>query len=147
MSDSTNTSLKFSISPTDSSAELGIRVRLDGEVLHENSHVKESYNFSHEISDCEADHELEIELFGKNSAHTKIDEAGNIVKDAMLTIKDVEFDGIDVSRIFTIVGKYHHDFNGTQSPTVAKFYSDLGCNGVVKVKFKTPVYLWLLENM
>lgn len=142
-----NILIGFEISTTDSAAELGIRVYLDGTTVHENSHVKESYNFSHAMSNDEGEHELAIEMFGKLPGHTTIDEAGNILKDAMLTVKNVDFDGINVSEIVRIVGEYHHDFNGTQPPTVERFYSNLGCNGTVKLKFSTPVYLWLLENM
>jgi len=147
MSDSDNILIGFNISTTDSTAELGIRVYLNGAKIYENSHVKESYNFSHEISDTEGEHELGIEMFGKLQSHTIIDEDGQILKDAMLTVENVEFDGIDISDIMRLVGDYHHDFNGTRAATVAKFYGNLGCNGVVKLKFKTPVYLWLLENM
>jgi hypothetical protein len=147
MSDLDNILIGFEISTTDSAAELGIRVYLNGTTVHENSHVKKSYNFSHAIIDSEGEHELAIEMFGKLPSHTTIDEDSNILKDAMLTVKNVEFDGIDVSNIVQVVGEYHHDFNGTQAPTVQKFYNNLGCNGTVKLKFSTPVYLWLLENM
>jgi hypothetical protein len=147
MSDLDNILIGFEISTTDSAAELGIRVYLNGTTVHENSHVKESYNFSHTISNDEGEHELAIEMFGKLPGHTTIDEAGNILKDAMLTVKNVDFDGIDVSDVVRVISEYHHDFNGTQAPTVQKFYSNLGCNGTVKLKFGTPVYLWLLENM
>lgn len=147
MSDSNDIIIGFNISTTDSTAELGVRVYLDQTVVHENSHVKESYNFSHPISDVDGEHELEIELFGKQPSHTTIKENGEILKDAMLTVENIELDGINVSEIMSLVGKYHHDFNGTQPPTVERFYSNLGCNGTVKLKFSTPVYLWLLENM
>jgi len=135
------------ISTTDPSVELGIRVHLDGTVVHENVHVKESYNFSHDISDDDGEHELAFELFGKDPKHTKVDDVGNIVEDAMLTITDIEFDEINVTESFTANSTYHHDFNGTQSPIVDKFFSNLGCNGTVNLKFTTPIYLWLLEHM
>lgn len=147
MSDSGTTSLKFNISNTDTSAELGIRVHLDGIVVYENRYIKEPCEFLYKITDNDGEHELKIVMFGKNPTHTKINEAGEIVKDAMLTINDIEFDGIDISQIFTVASEYHHDFNGTQSPTVEKFYGNLGCNGTVSLKFTTPLYLWLLENM
>jgi hypothetical protein len=38
-------------------------------------------------------------------------------------------------------------FNGTSEVTEDKFYSELGCNGTVSLKFTTPMYLWLLEHM
>ena len=147
MSDSNNIPIRFNISTTSPSAKLGICVYLDGVEVYKNSHVKESYTFSHEISDNDGEHEIAFELFGKQPTHTEIDETGNIVEDAMLTITDIEFDDIDVSSVFSLIGEYHHDFNGTQAPTVAKFYNNLGCNGTVKVKFTTPFYLWLIGNM
>lgn len=147
MSDSNDTIIGFNISTTDSTAELGVRVYFDQTVVYENSHVKESYNFFHTFDDVEGEHELDIELFGKQPSHTIVNENGEISKDAMLTVRNVEIDGIDVSEIISSVGKYHHDFNGTQPPTIEKFYGNLGCNGTVKLKFNAPVYLWLLEHM
>ncbi len=147
MSDSNDILIGFTISTTDSDAELGIRVYLNGAKIYENSHIKESYNFSHEINDAEGEHELGIEMFGKLQSHTTIDQDGKILKDAMLTVENIEFDEIDIFDIMCLAGEYHHDFNGTKPATVAKFYGNLGCNGIVKLKFKTPVYLWLLENM
>lgn len=147
MSDSNEIVIELNIDSTDYSAELGIRIYLDQNLIHENFHVKESYNFSHKISDDDGEHELVYELFGKKPTHTSINEAGEIIKDAMLVIKNVEFDGISVSQILSLVSQYQHDFNGTQPPVSTRFYSDLGCNGKVTMKFTTPVYLWLLENM
>jgi hypothetical protein len=45
------------------------------------------------------------------------------------------------------VAKYQHDFNGTGKLTTQNFYGELGCNGTVSLKFSTPIYIWLLENM
>jgi len=45
------------------------------------------------------------------------------------------------------LAQYQHDFNGTGNPTIDKFYGEMGCNGTVSLKFTTPIYLWLLENM
>jgi hypothetical protein len=42
---------------------------------------------------------------------------------------------------------YTHDFNGTQQEIQDEFYSEMGCNGTVSLKFSTPIYLWLLEHM
>ncbi len=147
MSDFDNVLIGFNISTTDSSAELGIRVYIDQTVVHENFHVKESYNFSHAIVDDNGEHELALELFGKTSAHTTIDEAGQIIKDAMLTIADIKVNDIDIKKIIDEKSQYFHDFNSTAATTEDKFYGNLGCNGVVKLKFSTPFYLWLLENM
>ena len=147
MSNSDNFTIGFNIDSTDYSAELGVRVYYDTKLIHENSHVNKPYSVSHEISDQDGEHELVIELFGKQPKHTTINDAGEIIKDAMLIVKDMEFDGIDVSNVLSITGQYTHDFNGTQSPVTTRFYNNLGCNGTVTMKFTTPFYLWLLENM
>ena len=147
MSNPDDVLIGFNISTTDPSAGLGIRVYIDQVVVHENFHVKESYNFSHTISDNDGEHELAFELFGKMPTHTKINESGQIIEDAMLTIADITIDDIDIKKIIDEKSQYFHDFNNTAAATEDKFYGDLGCNGVVKLKFSTPFYLWLLENM
>jgi hypothetical protein len=147
MSELSTTPIKFDISTTDASAKLGIRVWLNHAVIYENTHVQEPYHFSHNISDADSEHHLDIELFGKLPQHTIINHAGEIIKDATVKIENIEFDGIDITQIVSYLAEYHHDFNGTQAPTVSKFYDLLGCNGHVKFKFTTPIYMWLLENM
>jgi hypothetical protein len=76
-----------------------------------------------------------------------VDESGVIVKDACLIISDLAFDEIALGHIVTEKSVYIHDFNGNDSLTQHKFFSQMGCNGVVSLKFTTPMYLWLLENM
>ena len=144
---SETTSITFDISTTDASARLGIRVLLDDAVIYENKHITETYHFSHAIDDADREHQLNIELFGKLPQHTSINPAGEIVKDSIININNVEFDGIDITTIVADLAEYHHDFNGTQALTVSKFYGSLGCNGQVQFKFTTPIYLWLLENI
>lgn len=139
--------LKCTLTSTDFSVPLGIRIVLDDAVIYENSHVSAEEHIEHKLSDADAEHELSFELFGKLTEHTKINEAGEIIKDALLSVTSLELDEIDIFQVMQDVAVYHHDFNGTQSPTEAKFHGDMGCNGTVKFKFNTPVYLWLLENM
>jgi hypothetical protein len=47
----------------------------------------------------------------------------------------------------TEVAAYHHDTNGSTAPVTDSFYGTMGCNGRVEMRFTTPIYLWLLENM
>jgi len=42
---------------------------------------------------------------------------------------------------------YVHDFNGTGKFVNKQFFGEMGCNGTVELKFSSPFYLWLLENM
>jgi hypothetical protein len=83
----------------------------------------------------------------KQAAHTQLDEQGNIVQDAVLTLSDLEFDRLNVMQIVAEQSNYSHNFNGSQPDGIHRFYGDMGCNGTVSLKFTTPVYLWLLENM
>jgi len=65
----------------------------------------------------------------------------------MITVSNVQFDQVLVEQAFLDVTQYHHDFNGTQSPSVVEFFGVMGCNGQARMKFTTPIYLWLLEIM
>jgi hypothetical protein len=90
---------------------------------------------------------LEFVLSGKTSEHTRITEQGEIVSDVTVQIKDIAFDDIVIDQIFSELAEYHHDFNGTQSAVIERFYGTMGCNGTVRLQFTTPIYIWLLENM
>jgi hypothetical protein len=135
------------VQPTNSAAALGLRVVLDQATIFETAHVTEAVQIKHDISDADGEHELTFELFGKLPEHTKITETGEIVSDALIEIGNITLDEIDLDQIFQLLAVYHHDFNGSQAPADHKFYRHLGCNGIVTLKFTTPIYLWLLENM
>jgi hypothetical protein len=135
------------VNPTNSSIALGLRVVLDQVTIYENAHVTDTVQLQHKISDADGEHELTFELFGKQPEHTKITETGEIVSDALLEFSNVSLDDIDFDQIFQSLAVYHHDFNGSQAPADHKFFGSMGCNGTVTLKFTTPIYLWLLENM
>jgi hypothetical protein len=140
--------IEFDISSTDAAAILGIQVWVDEVCVHQHSHVTETYHVRHEIDDDEErSHQLKIVMTGKTSAHTLLDADGNILKDAMLSIRNIAFDGINIDKLVHTLATYQHDFNGTQLQCLNKFFGDLGCNGTVKLEFSTPGYLWLLEHM
>jgi hypothetical protein len=86
-------------------------------------------------------------LKNKQPEHTTVDLTGNIVSDATVIVSDIRFDGIDCQYLTTTLAQYQHDFNGTGEPITESFYGELGCNGTVTLKFSTPIYIWLLENL
>ena len=139
--------ISFDIDTTDSTAKLGIEVWIDEVCVHHIDHVVELYHFSHVMSDDDGTHELKIVLKGKTDDHTKIDDQGNITKDALISVSNIQVDELDITQVFHAQAQYHHDFNGTQEPTQVNFYRYMGCNGTVVLKFSTPIYLRLLENM
>ena len=139
--------LEFDISTTNAECKLGVRVTLDSNIIYNNPHVTEIIHITHNLDNQDAEHVLEIELYGKLPEHTKMSDTGEIVQDALITVENITVDDIDISQISSDLIEYHHDFNGTQSAITDKFYSAMGCNGIARLKFTTPVYLWLLENL
>jgi hypothetical protein len=132
---------------TNPAAELGFEAWIDEQKFVDIDHVQGEQVISMEIADEDGDHELRFVLKNKTDKHTQIDESGNIVSDATLTVTDIAFDEIKLGHMATKLAVYTHDFNGTQDTTQDKFYGEMGCNGAVSLRFATPVYLWLLEHM
>jgi hypothetical protein len=143
-----NTSaLSFDIDTTNASVAIPISAWIDDNCIFQTDHVKESYNVVYNINDDESEHLLQIKMSGKSLEHTKIDSSGNILHDIMLQISNFNIDGIDVNQLFQDKIVYTHDFNGTQPEIEDTFHGYMGCNGTLSLKFSTPMYLWLLENM
>lgn len=132
---------------TDPTAKLGFEVWVDDQKFFDADHVSQPEQIQFEIPEDEAEHELRFVLKNKTSEHTQLDADGNIKSDARLLLSNLAFDGITLGNVLSDLAVYTHDFNGSGSSTQQKFYSELGCNGVVSLKFVTPVYMWLLEHM
>lgn len=132
---------------TDPAAALGMEIWIDDNRLFDSDHIQKTEQVSLELSDDDGEHELKFVLKNKTEADTKIDEAGNIIKDATLTISDLAFDEIKLGYMISDLAVYAHNFNGTGETIQDKFYGAMGCNGTVSIKFSTPIYLWLLEHM
>jgi hypothetical protein len=135
------------IDTTDHKSALGMEIWFDDQKIFDQDWVTESQTVSYEFSDLDAEHELRFIMKNKTVDHTKVDESGTIVKDACLTISDLAFEEIALGHTVTEKAVYIHDFNGTGDLIQDKFFGEIGCNGVVILKFTTPVYIWLLENM
>ena len=135
------------IGTTEASATLGMEIWLDDKQIFNSEHVVETVDCHAEFGDADGEHELRFVMKNKTIDHTQIDSEGKILKDACLTIQDVVFEGIELGHMFIEQAVYTHDFNGTQAEIADKFFDVMGCNGTVSLKFTTPIYLWLLENM
>ena len=138
---------KCSISPSDTECTLGFEIWLDDEQIYQSNWLKETVDFEYDIPDTDGGRELRWVLTGKTDAHTKINENNEIIKDALVNISNIEIDGIDVNEISYAHSVYSHNFNGHKDTVQERFYGTMGCNGAVSLKFTTPFYLWLLENM
>ena len=140
-------SISFDLASSNYEVPLTFQVMLGLDVLRTIDHVSAPHAISLEIDDTDGEHEIKFFMKNKTQEHTVIDADGNIISDAMLTIANMTFDDIKLGHLFTEQAVYHHDFNGTQTPIEDEFFGDMGCNGHVSLKFTTPIYLWLLENM
>jgi len=149
MSDSTQ--LRFDISTNDAQAKLGLEVWLNSQKLFDTDHVTAEQTMTYDIVDHSDDdlteHELKFVLKNKTDADTLLDQSGSVISSAMITIKNIHFDDIDVSQLLYENSEYVHNFNGHGTTITEKFFGDMGCNGTVTMKFASPVYLWLLETM
>ena len=141
------TTISGFIDSSDKKITLGTEVWIDNICVVNVEHVDRVVHFSHMLEEDNAEHELRIVMKHKTPDHTELDDAGNIIRDAMLSISDIKFDEIALGQVLLNKAVYTHDFNGSQPPVDDKFFGDLGCNGTVSLKFTAPTYLWLLENM
>jgi len=139
--------IAFDIAPSDPTCPLGVEVWIDQQQIFNTQHLVAPTHISHSISDEDAEHQLRVILKNKLPEHTKIDAEGTITQDAVITVTNFEFEEIDVDRVVVEHAMYTHSFNSTGSDQQHRFFGSMGCNGTMSLKFSTPIYLWLLENM
>ena len=111
--------------------------------------------FEHEL-DEEAEYNLRIKRLGKNGKQTVINDKGDILKDQMLHIKRIEIDEIDIGAL-VYEGVYMPEYPepwasqqklvGKELPETLKNVTQMGHNGEWRFLFKSPFYMWLLENL
>jgi len=135
------------LNTTNPTATLGFEVWVNDKKFVDIDHVQTQHPILIEIPDDDSEHELKFVLKNKTTAHTQVDQDGNIIADATLSITDLAFDEIKLGNMVTELATYTHDFNGTKDVIQDTFYGAIGCNGTVSLKFATPIYLWLLEHM
>ena len=145
---SSTVTISFRLGTTNTAVPLGFEAWVDNQKFFNTDHVQVDQPIQIEIADDDAEHELRLVMKNKRSDHTKVDLDGNIISDARLVITNLAFDDIDLGQLVTEHTIYTHDQNAQlPTPVQDKFYSEMGCNGIVSLKFTTPVYLWLLEHM
>ena len=99
-------------------------------------------------ADEEKDYEIQIRLENKTDLDVLKDDYESekfiILKDMLLHIRSIEIDDIELG--FLMLS--HSEFIGDdpERPTLHQCV-DLGWNGTWKFMFKSPFYIWLLENV
>jgi hypothetical protein len=99
---------------------------------------------------------LRIKRSGKLGSQTVVNEKGEIIKDQLLHIKNLEIDSMDLGSL-VYEGVYVPEYpdpwatqqkqKGIELASSFKNAKDLGHNGTWTLKFDSPFYLWLLENL
>jgi len=99
---------------------------------------------------------LVIHRSNKIKGQTVIDENNNIVKDQILHIKSIEIDEINIGGL-VYEGVYRPQYQepwlsqqekaGVPIKTEIKTCLGLGWNGTWTLRFESPFYMWLLENL
>jgi hypothetical protein len=139
----------FELTSTNPDAELGFECWVNDQCVFDTDHVAESTMVHGNLpnNSIETEHCLKLVLKNKQPQHTQVSNTGEILTDSCLTISQLKFDEIALGFDILQNAVYRHNFNNTTQSTEHKFFGTLGCNGIVELKFSTPVYLWLLENM
>ena len=102
------------------------------------------------------EYNLVINRSGKVKNQTVINDKGDILKDQMLHIKSIEIDEIDIGAL-VYEGVYTPQYPepwatqqreaGVELKHSFKNVKQMGHNGGWKLKFASPFYMWLLENL
>jgi hypothetical protein len=141
------TKISFDVSTTNDQKSLNFEVQLDKTIVYSNNEFCKPETVTFEVPDDDSEHELNFILKNKTVDHTQIDDLGKIITDCNIKIKNIKFDDIVLPYNALNNITYTHDCNGTKSLATYPFFEEMGCNGIATLKFSTPVYLWLLENM
>lgn len=118
------------------------KIWLDDTVLLQSTVITEPTKVKFAGTLAEGEHELRIMLGGKDGKSQTIMQDGKIIKDQVLNIDGINFDGIDLGFLVNKLGVYETEDGSTLEGVV-----NLGVNGVWKLKFNAPIYLWLLEHL
>lgn len=111
--------------------------------------------FTHECQEGD-DYSLIIKRSGKIKNQTVVNEKGDILKDQILHIKNINIDEIDIGSL-VYEGVYRPEYPepwatqqktaGNTLPETLKNVTAMGHNGTWTFEFSSPFYMWLLENL
>ena len=111
--------------------------------------------FEHELKEGDS-YELIINRSGKGKNQTVVNEKGDLIKDQLLHIKDIEIDEINIGAL-VYEGVYTPTYPepwatqqreaGVELQESFKNVTSMGHDGTWRFKFESPFYMWLLENL
>ena len=126
---------------------INLKILLDDKIMFDRNIVSEE-KIQFDVNDDNSDHIMNFVISGKTDEHSIRDADGKILNSTEILITNIAFNDVDISNIIMANPlKYNHNFNGNGDNIEDKFYDIAGCNGTIELKFSTPIYLWILENM
>jgi hypothetical protein len=142
--------LQFVVSLSDSSWQKKpqFSIWLDDRVVVQSEISVIPHEIKFERTLAEGQHELKIRLENKVKDDTVI-ENGQIIKDMLLNIDDITIDDISLGNLLWSA-EYILDENQTYKGQQIDHLDgcvNLGWNGTYVLKFTSPFYIWLLENL
>lgn len=138
--------LDLHISPTNPAAALSLTVKLGDDVIYCTDHLAEPARIHHcFVDDPDITQVLQLVMGNKQREHTRIDDLGNILSDALFKVEAFTIDGIDCLPLLLANGRYQHDFNGTGETIQDEFWGLMGCNGVLRLEITGGVYAMLCD--
>jgi hypothetical protein len=131
--------IKFSFNAvsTTPASPVQISLNVNNEVISAAALTDTPHSFAFVFSDTQ-DKSYDVEII----------MSGKIDPDTQVVLSDLKFDSYVMDNLFIEqFATYHHNFNGTGDNVSELFTPVLGCDGVIKFTFITPIYQWLLSNM
>jgi hypothetical protein len=150
MSDKLSETLKFKVGLSGSywDKRPAYSIRIDGEeklagTISADNEVIEYLEFEAEIDEDQT-HSLEICLLNKTDLDCFVDESGVITRDMLLNIESIEIEDIDLG----ILKWSSSEFTPSDTSIAPiKGCVNLGWNGVYRLDFASPFYIWMLDNL
>ena len=91
-----STLLSFDIINQSQHTDLGIEAWLDDNCFFDNTIDQGTVHASTNFLDNEGSHKLIFKLKNKKEFHTTVDDQNNIIDDALIDIRNVTIEGIDI---------------------------------------------------
>ena len=129
---------------------LSVTAKINGQVLS-SVDTQGTLNLNFEYNEnLVVRHEFEIIVNGKvellKSIHNNPTVREQLINSAYI-INSVKFGEYDVTPILLKSAKYYHTQNNNVTECVAEDYTNwLGCDGIVKFTFVTPLFAWFLSD-
>lgn len=129
-----------------------VKIYLNDELIEETS-VEErgdqeqakEINFSRSLP--EGPSKISIVYYNKQNIDTKISEAGEILQDHLLIIKDIEIDEISLGYLCFKESKFIPNRKKRPDLPESMKLTTIGYNGTYELTFQVPTYIWFLETI